>query len=238
MNEFRFHGCARNVLLLVIGLQVGVMGCDKSEIALREAEDAAYRDAMDNVELISKFHELFPGAIGHFTYFTRDFGETRWNSTAFIYGRYELRMTVPVQLSKNRQRVVDLGEPVFLLIEARRIGRGGDRRRMEIEPAHAPWRFGNDTWGEVVKAKGQIEQVLTKEVLQALETREAARRAEQDRKQGFGTNPDSIPSAPGGGPDGGQHDQEPRIRTDEPVAEFDKYVEQEKLARRRPPADH
>lgn len=114
-----------------------------------EARYEARQDALSNVPVIAQFHATYPDAQGDFTYHRGEVGDVWWESVALLHGRYQLDVAVPVRISQDLRRVIEVGEPEFTL--------------SDYEEAEDPdkWlRFGSQTWQKLKQAEGRIEDVF------------------------------------------------------------------------------
>lgn len=125
--------------------------------SIRDGNRTAQKDGIANVELIRDFHAIYPQAISFIRHYPRD--DSVWESTVFLYGRYELILRVPVGLSENKRSIVSVGDPLFQLVEYVHIEsiEGG---RLSLTSGDS-WFFGLSEWKQLKQAEGRIERVFT-----------------------------------------------------------------------------
>jgi len=126
---------------------------------MKAAEDNARRE----VSYVREFEEVFPGAIGFFSYYTGTYGPTTWNSKVGLFGRYVLQMQLGVTLNCCRSHVVEYEEPKFFLDEVLEID-AIDDGRWSIRFGGTQIHFNKDLWRVLHRAKGDLSALGIKAI--------------------------------------------------------------------------
>jgi hypothetical protein len=117
-----------------------LIGCGQCLDTALQNHDLAIKSGIDG--------ESYPGE------FNRELGPTSWVSTVGLYGRYVLRMQVPIELNHKRDKIVSVGTPKFYLYEFTNIApRGNDAYSIETRQMDT---FSADKWHRLVAAKGDF----------------------------------------------------------------------------------
>jgi len=90
-------------------------------------EEAVKQHALQHVQVIHDFHTLYPDHAIRFVWHHSDHNSVLvWNSTTWIYDRYELSMKIPIKLTEAERAIASSGEPVFELAEITRVEKKND----------------------------------------------------------------------------------------------------------------
>lgn len=108
-------------------------------------------------KLVREFNEIYPNSIGFFSHLSGTHGDTEWNSIAYLYGRYEIVMKMPVNLSRDKKSIESWGEPSFYLIEYIAHQTSGTNKIFMMSRG---WVFDYRLWKTLVEKNGEIENVF------------------------------------------------------------------------------
>jgi len=157
--------------LLIALLGFGLVACNREPpkitqdevtqslaLLVRESDKGKLRfaalDAVrDSAPFVSEFVLLFPGAEVNYRYFTTP-DEPGFDVEVHLYGRYELKMQLPVQFDSERRKVIAYGEPDFYLAEAAR-----QNARETLYNTSGERRFGSAEWRTLVEHRGDFSAI-------------------------------------------------------------------------------
>jgi len=159
-----------HVCLLLIALPCAVFvlmpGCahdkydgmdfsQKTVDRLQKNYDLTIRSGIRDWPYPRDFNRMFAGTFNSISYYTGVVGDPRWNSNIGLYGKYRLRVILPIKLNDARTSIVSMGAPVDISLDefGSPILNGNGRRAYPMKRIAS---LSTNDWTRLVGANGNF----------------------------------------------------------------------------------
>jgi len=106
-----------------------------------------------------EFHATYPNAFEYIGAFVgNDRSVTKWNASTLLYGRYELKLRIPIEFDHTHREVTFYDAPQFHINEITKVeNMSGERLKIHYG---SELQFGAEEWGKLYRADGRLEKVF------------------------------------------------------------------------------
>lgn len=124
--------------------------------ALSKEYEATLKHSEASVPYHSQFKALFPDSIIYFSYFANPAMTPILQGDGFLYGRYEISMSVDVEIDHDTRQVRRYGEPSFMLLEVSEVEQLSDGRYSVSYNVSSERSFDKNEWQRLVESGGDF----------------------------------------------------------------------------------